>query len=277
LGTDGATANDAGDPDTGPNQLQNHPEMTAAVLGGTTLTISYSVPSAIANSTYPLSVEFFLADAAGREGQVYLGGESYAAPGADSVALTVSGLSPGQFIVATATDADGNTSEFSASIVIAAALLAAEVLDGASQVAALDAAELTPLVGQAIAAWEAAGLDAARLAMLQSLSFELADLPGRYLAWATPDRIVVDSDAAGYGWHVASDGRSVSEEFEISDLKSQMDLLTAVMHEMGHVLGLADLEDADDDLMADILQPGRRRLPTADDIDRVLADSDWLA
>jgi hypothetical protein len=52
-----------------------------------------------------------------------------------------------------------------------------------------------------------------------------------------------------------------------------MDLLTAMMHEMGHALGLVDL-DGSDDLMAGVLQPGVRHLPTADDIDRVLAAGD---
>ena len=132
----------------------------------------------------------------------------------------------------------------------------------------MEQAELIPLVWQAIAAWESAGLDAARLAVLQSLSFEIADLPGQYLGWATPDRIVLDIDAAGYGWHVA-DGS------EISNPESQMDLLTAVTHEMGHVLGLEDLDDADD-LMSGVLQPGMRHLPTTADVDRVLALSGWL-
>jgi CSLREA domain-containing protein len=271
----GPTANDPEDADTGANNGQNFPELASAVLSGGTLSIAYSVPSSTANSAYPLAVEFFLADADGQEGQTYLGGESYPAPGSDSVALTVSGLSAGQRVVATATDANGNTSEFSSSVVVAAALLAPETMDGATS-ATLDAESLTPVVWQAIATWELAGLDAVRVASLHTVTFEIADLPGRYLAWATPDRIVLDIDAAGYGWYVASEAGSVADGFGSSDSQSQMDLLTAVMHELGHVLGLADLEDEDDDLMADILQPNRRRLPTADDIDRVLAADHWL-
>jgi hypothetical protein len=53
-----------------------------------------------------------------------------------------------------------------------------------------------------------------------------------------------------------------------------MDLLTAVMHEMGHVLGLADDSDAAE-LMAGLLQPGSRCLPTRADVDAILADNDW--
>jgi hypothetical protein len=262
------TANDADDPDTGPNQLQNFPVMTSAILSGTTLTISYSVPSAAANSAYPLAVEFFRADTDGQEGQTYLGTHSYTSPGVKTAVLAQSGIPLGARVVATATDANGNTSEFSSSVVVAAALLAPDVMLDASSPTMLDEAALTPVVWQAIAAWESAGLDAARVAVLQSLSFEIADLPGQYLGWASSDRIVLDINAAGYGWYVAG-------ESEISDLEFQMDLLSAVLHEMGHVLGLADLDD-EAGLMAGVLQPGSQRLPTADNIDRILAGGDWL-
>ena len=42
------------------------------------LVIDYSVPSAIANSTYDLTIEFFLADAGGAEGRTFLGSDIYA-------------------------------------------------------------------------------------------------------------------------------------------------------------------------------------------------------
>ena len=54
-----------------------------------------------------------------------------------------------------------------------------------------------------------------------------------------------------------------------------MDPLTVVLHEMGHALGLADL-DGEDDLMGGVLQPGTRQLPRMDDIDRVFAANGWL-
>jgi len=274
----GMTPNDAGDPDTGPNRLQNFPVISSAVLSGGNLTITYVVDSATGNSSYPLVIDVYRTDAAGQEGASYLATDTYVAAVAQisrTVTLAVSGLSVNQRIVATATDALGNTSEFSASVVVASSLLAPAEVQRESASATLDAADLTPLVWQAIAAWESAGLDAASVAALQSLSFEVADLPGRYLGWATRDRIVLDIDAAGYGWYVADARGVVSDEFEISDLKSQMDLLTAVMHEMGHVLGLADLV-GEDDLMAGVLQPGVRHLPTLNDVDQVFFGSDWF-
>jgi len=234
------------------------------------------VDSATANSLYPLLIDVYRTDAAGQEGASYLATDTYAAAAAQTsrtVTLSVSGLSVNQRIVATATDAMGNTSEFSVSVLVASALLAPAEVQRASASVTLDAAKLGPLVWQAIAAWESAGLDAVGAATLQSLSFEVADLPGPYLGWATQDRIVLDIDAAGHGWYVQGASEIRDRESEITDAESRMDLLTAMMHEMGHALGLVDL-DGSDDLMAGVLQPGVRHLPTADDIDRVLAAGD---
>src|SRR5262249_3343996 len=66
----GATPNDLSptpDADAGANNLQNFPIITVASVSGSSLTIKYSVPSDPANSTYPLRVEFFQADADGQE------------------------------------------------------------------------------------------------------------------------------------------------------------------------------------------------------------------
>ena len=138
--------------------------------------------------------------------------------------------------------------------------------------------EVEPLVGQAIALWELAGLNAERLAVLRSLSIEVSDLPGRSLGLALPDRVILDADAAGYGWWTGFESRVAgieSRDPELETRDSSYDLLSAVMHEMGHVLGLDHDQDGDD-LMADILQPGQRRLPTLADIDEILAQGDWL-
>lgn len=118
-----ATPNDAGDADAGPNNLQNFPEINMGTAlntasSGGMVTIDYTVPSATANSAYPLQIEFFLADADDEEGQTFLGSDTYPAASA-GVSKTVMLTPPvtvsvGDRIVATATDANGNTSEFSA-------------------------------------------------------------------------------------------------------------------------------------------------------------------
>jgi hypothetical protein len=45
--------------------------------------------------------------------------------------------------------------------------------------------------------------------------------------------------------------------------RNRYDLLTVVMHEFGHTLGMDDLSDTHNDLMDEHLQPGMRRLPNS--------------
>ncbi len=120
LGEDGRTATDSGDSDFGANKLQNFPDLVAAQIDATgSLFIEYSVDSTTAASTYPLRVEFFTADTDDEEGKTFLGNDSYPVDRAQGAKLASLGnaaslgVSAGDLIVATATDSDGNTSEFS--------------------------------------------------------------------------------------------------------------------------------------------------------------------
>ena len=120
----GVTPNDPGDGDGSPNNLQNFPTLSAVIDGAGDLVVTYLVDTDTANATYPLSVEFFEADADNEEGKTFLGSDSYssdnhsidcgAAPCFKTVTLGNAaslGVMIGEFLVATATDADGNTSE----------------------------------------------------------------------------------------------------------------------------------------------------------------------
>ena len=110
--------NDPGDGDVGLNNLQNSPElMPGARIAGGNLSIEYLVDSTDGNSAYPLTVQFFIADGDGQEGQTLLGSDSYVLAEAQTtkaVSFPAGALVTGDQIVATATDANGNTSEFSA-------------------------------------------------------------------------------------------------------------------------------------------------------------------
>ncbi|HZT06161.1 MAG TPA: CSLREA domain-containing protein [Chloroflexota bacterium] len=118
--TFGPTPNDAGDGDDGANRMQNFPDLTAAQVAGGNLEVQYSVDSTTTSSGYPLTIEFFKADAsANPQGKTFLGTDTYLSTDAqlprttnlgDAASL---GVSSGDRIVATATDANGNTSEFS--------------------------------------------------------------------------------------------------------------------------------------------------------------------
>src|SRR5262249_3379856 len=59
---------------------------------------------------------------------------------------------------------------------------------------------LAAAVGRAVAAWAAAGLDAASVARLQALDVRVGDLGGATLAEYGGDGITLDATAAGYGW-----------------------------------------------------------------------------
>jgi hypothetical protein len=113
---DGPTANDAGDGDIGGNNFQNFPVLSSvANISGNTV-VSGSL-SSTPNSSFV--VEFFsnaACDPSGfGEGQTYLGSTTVATDGSGNgnFTATLPALSGCQTVTATATDADGNTSEFS--------------------------------------------------------------------------------------------------------------------------------------------------------------------
>lgn len=114
IGAAGPTPNDPGDADTGSNGVQNAPEIFAASQSGNQLTVTYRVDSDIANSAYPLRIDFH-ADVAGGAG-AWLTQDSYPAASAQQertiTLLVPAGVSAIPF-VATATDAGGHTSELS--------------------------------------------------------------------------------------------------------------------------------------------------------------------
>jgi hypothetical protein len=104
----------------GPNLLQDYPVLQkATITSGGHLVVSYSVPAADTGATYPLAIDFYLADRTG-QGKTFVASDAYSATdlahGVKSVDLgsaAALGVTPGESLVATATDAAGNTSEFS--------------------------------------------------------------------------------------------------------------------------------------------------------------------
>lgn len=118
---DGITANDLNDADTGANLLQNFPVLSAASQIGNTLRIQgqLDVPVATSNASYTLAFyESASCDASGNgEGEIFLGTQPVTLSGAAesfSVTLPIAPNPQALQITATATDPNGNTSEFSA-------------------------------------------------------------------------------------------------------------------------------------------------------------------
>ena len=77
---------------------------------------------------------------------------------------------------------------------------------------------------------------------------------------ALPGVVQLDATAAGFGWFVDPTPANDSEFAGRKPPPAGMDLLTVVMHELGHELGLPDLDPATHpgDVMAEGLAPGVR-------------------
>lgn len=119
LDDDGPTANDDIDFDSGPNDLMNYPDVTRAFYrpGSEEIVVEYSISSSDFFINYPLTVDVYLADdSTSGEGKTYIGSDTYLAENvADTFRVDANLVSwaPEDFVVLTAMDADGNTSEFS--------------------------------------------------------------------------------------------------------------------------------------------------------------------
>ena len=121
-------------------------------------------------------------------------------------------------------------------------------------------ATLTAIVDAAIGIWEESGLTTAQSAALNATTYEIADLGDLYLGTVTGTHLKIDADGGGRGWFVDPTPFDDSE-FTADSSPAGFDLLTTVVHEMGHVLGLADLSTGNN-VMSGVLTPGERRLPT---------------
>jgi len=139
LDGDGPTKNDAGDSDTGTNRLQNFPEIQGVSYDANAneVTVTYQVPSdpslsGSGASVYDLNVDFYGSDPSGNA-NAYLGSDTYTATdynNGDTYTATdynngptkqvtftpQSSFESGDYVVATSTDANGNTSELSATV-----------------------------------------------------------------------------------------------------------------------------------------------------------------
>ena len=138
---------------------------------------------------------------------------------------------------------------------------------------------LIPFVQEAINRWSATTAVADSQVSLDNVQFQIVDLPTGILAQVTGEVISIDLTASGFGWFIDS---TPADDFEFSMQTSdsqltasqesaaygRIDLLTVVSHELGHVLGLEDIDplaDADS-LMTTTLGPGVRRLPSQENL-----------
>ncbi len=124
LGGNGVTPNDAPgavDADTGANQLQNFPALAAATNFAATVFTTGTINSRTGSL---FSIDFYSSPTRDQttsgEGQVFLGSTDVTTDslGNAAFAVTLPRQAAGKFLAATATDTNGNTSEFSVAIPI---------------------------------------------------------------------------------------------------------------------------------------------------------------
>jgi hypothetical protein len=129
--------------------------------------------------------------------------------------------------------------------------------------------QLNAAVTAALTRLQRTGIDAATLALLATADYRVGDLPGTMLGFASGSVATIDRHAAGRGWFIDATPLQ-DEEFDSSGTalagtmaQGRMDLLTTILHEMGHVAGHDD-QFTPGDLMYDLLSTSQRRTQALD-------------
>ena len=156
------------------------------------------------------------------------------------------------------------------------------------------------IVAEGISRWTAAGISDEQIELLQSATYQIGDLDRGILAAVNgPNLVTIDADASNAGWFVDLTPDDDSEFGAVDQTTGVMlatdsaalynyDLLTTIMHEQGHLLGLHHALDRAS-VMSGVLGVGSRLLPVSADLDfsdlsdepedhsQLLAGSDFLA
>jgi hypothetical protein len=145
--------------------------------------------------------------------------------------------------------------------------------------APLSTATLQNVVQSALQLLRAEGIDPTVVQLLASANYQVAALPAGMLGVTYTDTasVLISADAAGNGWFMDASAQSNAEFVNDQALPGtaaagHADLLTTVLHEMGHLVGRPDVTNSFNpyDLMDQVLPNGMRRL---DALDQVFAAS----
>ena len=141
--------------------------------------------------------------------------------------------------------------------------------DGAApqgvRAAPLQPEQLTKALRTARQVLRARGITVADDRRLDTVTVSVGDLPGAYLGEAREGRIVLDIDAAGWGWFLRPNPLARDDYGGEMGAAHRLDLLAALVHELWHLLG-GDRAAGSDDVMVETLPKGSRRVFGAGDL-----------
>ena len=130
--------------------------------------------------------------------------------------------------------------------------------------------QISGIISTAESQWVAAG---ANPASFKNVQFQVGNIGQGVLGTTAGNVITIDAGAEGFGWYLGTDNSAFQPAANSTDLfalpgspaAGHMDLLTVVEHELGHVLGYADISagSAPDSLMTISLPAGMRRAPAS--------------
>jgi uncharacterized repeat protein (TIGR01451 family) len=140
-----------------------------------------------------------------------------------------------------------------------------ESVPPASTATTLKMPTLALAVAESAARWQATDMEQDRISILHKTELCIADLPGSCLGLAALDAIWIDHDAAGRGWFIDTTA-TVSPHIP----SGQVDLLSVVTHEGGHVLGFGHTRG--NGVMDALLAPAQRPSITSE-----LSSGGWNA
>jgi Ca2+-binding RTX toxin-like protein len=151
----------------------------------------------------------------------------------------------------------------------AAPLVAAAGPGSAVSVEAIDVSDVEPLLSAAREDWAQSGLATnEQLAMAKGVKIEIIDLPGSLLGEVEGNTMYLDVDAAGYGWFVdlspandnefARDAAGNLVATAGGPAVGRIDLLSVVLHELGHVMGFDHADGSEGYVLSPILDAGER-------------------